>query len=83
MLGLVRQGFELPTDISKDFTVIDRGEAIAVTLSFGGDNLAAEWYIKDEDRKIRFEGLCKSLLRASEACPQFEEWVKRDKPNQT
>ena len=69
--------FSFPADISKDFTVVDHGEAIGTTISFGGDSLAAEWYIQDQDRKRRFEGICKSLTQGSEEFSKFREWWKK------
>jgi hypothetical protein len=68
----------LPTDISKDFTVIDHGEAIGITMSFGGNNLAAEWHIQAQNRKERFEGLCKALLHGSEQFAKFRQWWEKD-----
>jgi hypothetical protein len=71
--------FSFPTDISKDFTVIDHGEAIGTTISFGGDSLAAEWYIQDKDRKRRFEGICRGLTLGSEDFSKFSQWWKENK----
>jgi hypothetical protein len=72
--------FSFPVDISKDFTVIDHGEAIGTTISFGGDSMAAEWYIQDQDRERRFEGICKSLTQGSEDFAKFREWWADNKP---
>jgi len=66
--------FSLPADISKDFTVIDHGEAIGITISFGGDNLAAEWHIQAQNKKQRFEGICHTLVQGSEQFAKFRQW---------
>jgi hypothetical protein len=66
--------FKFPPDISRDFTVIDHGEAIGITVSFGEPNLAAEWYIHDENQKQRFEQICNDLKGDSE---EFSTFLKR------
>ncbi len=66
------RGFRFPPDISRDFTVIDDGEAIGITLSFGGDNLAAMWYIQDTNRRQRFLRIRNSLIEGSIAFSAFE-----------
>jgi hypothetical protein len=63
--------FQLPPDIGNDFTVIDDGEAIGVTLALGADQLAATWYIQDENRKQRFKITCEGLIRDSEDFSKF------------
>src|SRR4029077_8335278 len=70
--------FKFPPDISRDFTVIDHGEAIGITLSFGEPSLAAEWYIQDEDQKQRFEQMCRDLIGDSEEFSAFRKRWKND-----
>jgi hypothetical protein len=69
--------FTLPPEIGNDFTVIDNGEAIGVTIALGSDRLAATWYVQDKDRKQRFELTCDALIRDSEDYSQFCTALKR------
>ena len=66
-------------DSGIDFTVIDQGEAIEVTLALGSEGLAATWYIKDEGRKQRFASICNSLDQDSE---DFERFRRSPSPLQ-
>jgi hypothetical protein len=57
--------FNFPPDVSRDFTVIDKGEAIGITVSFGEGSTAAVWYIKDQNKRQRFLHICEALERGS------------------
>lgn len=61
---------QAPTQIIKDFTIIDHGDAIGVTKSFGA-NLAAEWYIKDKNKMEFFEDYSSKLKDSSVKFPTF------------
>jgi hypothetical protein len=66
--------FQFPPDVSNDFTVIDHGAAIGVSVSLGDGRSKADWYISDPNQKGRFELLCTSLGRYSE---KFQDFKKR------
>lgn len=68
------QGFNFPPDTSRDFVVIDRGEAIGVTESFGMGNLRATWYFGDAERKQRFHKMCEDLRRGSLKVSDILKW---------
>src|SRR6266478_253811 len=66
--------FNFPVDVGRDFTVIDDGEAIGITASFGGSSPTAIWFIKDEQRKPRFLKMRNSLLAGSVSFDSFYQW---------
>ena len=68
------QGFNFPPDTSRDFVVIDKGEAIGVTVSYGLGNLRAQWYFGDPERKLRFKKMCDDLERGSIKVSDVLKW---------
>jgi len=66
--------FNFPPDLSRDFVVIDGGDAIGVTTSYGQRNLRAVWYFADEDRKHRFQRTCDGLTNGSETAEEILKW---------
>lgn len=66
-------GFSFSPDVSRDFTIIDDGRAIGVTVSYGRA-LQAEWYFDDNARKGRFRDIRESLLRG---CRRLEQLLDR------
>jgi len=69
--------FDFPVDVSKDFVVIDRGDAIGVTMSFGPESMRAQWYFGDEERKPIFARICDGLTRGSRDVDEIlERWEK-------
>jgi hypothetical protein len=74
------RAFDFPSDISRDFVVIDEGEAIGVTVSYG-TNLQAKWFFQDEDRKRRFARTCEALESGSKSLKSILDWWNnRPKP---
>lgn len=68
--------FSFPPDISKDFSIIDNGKAISVTLSFGDDEWYALWYFKDYRRAGKFLRIRQSIIAGSESFEDFEKWAR-------
>ena len=68
------EGFNFPPDTSKDFVVIDRGEAIGVTVSYGSGNLRAQWFFGDPERKQRFQKMCDDLRKGSCTASEILKW---------
>ncbi|MEM8569256.1 MAG: hypothetical protein AAGF85_22575, partial [Bacteroidota bacterium] len=56
--------FNFPTDLSKDFTVIDKGKIIGKTVTFGR-NRNAEWVFDSEKESNRFQGYMERLKKGS------------------
>lgn len=75
--------FPWPAEVSRDFTIIDNGEAIGITLSFGSNNLVAEWYVQNHNRKQQFEGFRRMLVQASEALSTFHDGRTKQKAKGT
>lgn len=74
------QSYDFPSDLYKDFTIIDNGAAIGVTMSFGGQGLSAEWYFDNDEMKGRYLSARKELLRLSEKLPDFLDWWQENRP---
>jgi hypothetical protein len=70
--------FKYPTFLSRDFTVIDGGKAIAITAQFQRENLVASWYFDGPDRenptKVIVNGVKGTLLDRSE---RLKDWLNR------
>lgn len=64
--------FKFPTDISRDFTVVDRGETIGISVSYGSDDLEAQWYFRDQNRIARFAQIERSLRAGSRSLSEIE-----------
>ena len=65
--------FNFPIDITKDFTIIDNGEAIGITETFDPDHNRAIWYFgRNEKRAGRFRDISNSLLNGSITYQQFK-----------
>jgi hypothetical protein len=62
-----------PPDLSRDFTMIDQGQVIGITMSFGSQPQAA-WYFDDADKKARLNRLREGLI---ESATPFKEFQKR------
>jgi len=54
--------------------MIDDGEAIGITASFGGSNPTAIWYINDDKRKPRFVKMRNALVAGSISFDAFRGW---------
>jgi hypothetical protein len=67
-------GFNFPPEVSKDFVVIDQGEVIGVTMSYGQENLTAVWHFGDTSKKPRFEKTCKNLESRSKSADAIINW---------
>jgi hypothetical protein len=65
--------FDFPAEVSKDFTIIDEGAAIGITVSFGRDDLAAQWFIEDDSKIGKFMDLAKTLKKHSKPLARFKE----------
>ena len=82
------KSFLFDPDISRDFTVIDNGEAIGVTLKFTfreGENdgdLRARWYFQHEGRRPIFQSLQQGLTKHSESIDDFSKWWAQNRGNQ-
>lgn len=66
--------FNFPPDVSRDFVVIDGGDAIGVTMSYGAGSLRAQWYFDDEARTPLFQNICDSLESASLPAKEIITW---------
>jgi hypothetical protein len=62
----------IPTDIARDFTIIDN-EIIGITETFGRSRNAAHYYFKDDNKNRAFFRVRDRLLRESRS---FEEFNK-------
>jgi hypothetical protein len=65
--------FNFPPIISRDFTVIDGGEVIGVTATFG-DNLTAIWYFRDKNMSEEFRRYSKGLEAGSIPFATIKKW---------
>jgi hypothetical protein len=61
-----------PPDLSRDSTMIDGGEVIGITMSFGQQPQAA-WYFDDENMKHKLESFRKGLVESALPFRMFEE----------
>jgi hypothetical protein len=65
--------FRFPSDISDDFTVIDEGEAIGTTVTFGDESrLTANWIFSNTIQKQRFADIVSALRSGSQTLAEFE-----------
>ncbi len=68
------KNFQFPADVSKDFVVIDQGSAIGVTISYGRNEMSANWYFQDDERKSAFLQRVSSLKQGSKSVGEILEW---------
>lgn len=54
-----------PHDSIKDFTVIDRGHIIGITLGFKDENWSAEWIFEDEIETSNFQSAMEKIKECS------------------
>lgn len=66
--------FQYPSDISEDFTVIDNGSAIGMTVKFGEESqLTAKWYFNDSRMISRFRRIVEALRDGSISYADYED----------
>lgn len=66
--------FDFPPEILRDFTIVDDGHVIGITVSVAGENIAADWYFKDEDKRAKYLQLRQKLLQGAQGFLEFERW---------
>ena len=66
------KSYYYPAELSKDFTIVDDGKVLGVTLSYG-DRSRAQWYFNDQDRTRRYEGVRDQLISHSYKFAKFKE----------
>lgn len=65
--------YRLPADVSEDFTVVDDGEAIGTTVTFGDEaRLTANWFFCSTVQKRRFAEIVGALRAGSLSLTEFE-----------
>lgn len=78
-----RMKYSLPSEIQKDFTVIDDGDAIAVTTAFltidKKEKTQATWYFSNKQRYPQFKRTVERLTDID--VPTFKEFFDRERIN--
>ena len=70
--------FQFPSDITRDFTLIDDGDVIGITETFSLDNYSSVWHFHNQNLSNRLKNVKSSLLSTSMKFPHFEElWSSR------
>lgn len=64
--------FQFPSDIARDFTVIDDGDVIGITESFSLDNYTSVWHFRNQNLSNRLKNVKTSLLNGSMKFQNFE-----------
>lgn len=65
--------FRFPADVSDDFTMVDDGEVIGTTLTFGDENkLTAHWYFRNPQQARKFKEIVDALRSGSKSLAAFE-----------
>lgn len=73
------QPFEFPPDILKDFTIVDDGHVIGITIAVHEDDLHAEWYFNDAERKGKYLAIRDKLLGGCIKLPDLKRWWKEER----
>lgn len=68
------KGFAFPQDLIRDFTIIDNGEAIGLTESFGRNNNSARWHFNNKAIADKYSHIRQSLINGSEPFNVFQTW---------
>lgn len=73
--------FEFDTDLTRDFTIVDDGEAIGITmgLSKGDSDLRAKWFFEHGARKPHVINVRDDLNKFSVSFREFDDWWKENK----
>jgi hypothetical protein len=66
--------FQFKKDMPRDFTIIDDGLAIGVTISINPNSIGASWYIDQKDKRKYFEDIKGNLLRGSVPFSEVKKW---------
>lgn len=65
--------FRFPADVSDDFTMVDDGEVIGTTLTFGDESkLTAHWYFRNPQQARKFKEIVDALRSGSKSLAAFE-----------
>jgi hypothetical protein len=73
--------FRFPADVSDDFTMVDDGEVIGTTLTFGDEsNLTANWYFRNPQQARKFKEIVDALRSGSKSLAAFEAEIAAGEP---
>jgi hypothetical protein len=67
-------GFQFSPDVTRDFTIVDEGEAIGSTETVSAGQATARWYFRNKNKTANFLQLKKGLENGSISLPELEDW---------
>jgi hypothetical protein len=71
------EDYDYPAELSKDFTIVDEGRVLGVTITYG-ERSRAQWFFDDEDRSKRYGGVRDQLIMHSYKYARLKEIWQSD-----
>jgi hypothetical protein len=70
------EGFKFSPDVTRDFTIVDDGDAIGTTEGVSAGQATARWYFRNRNKIANFLQLKQRLEAGSIPLAQLEDWWK-------